>query len=326
MDASVPPVPPLPDDAHRTPAVAPVDVFTSPPTNLKDNKPLPPIRGAPVLDRASHESNTSSLVVIDPVSQMKGRSPSPEKQSIDRTGADSRFISHGKRRSMSVSDIDVQKMNLQSSPAPTLPPKDYDTHTTTNGPAWESTSSLSGILSDFKGVLSKLDPDPSSSLDLRDPCTPARRTAYSRPGCSGTRALDAPPPTDAKSPVLPPVPPSTPIVSLPTDSSTTSEGVSTRRPDMETVVPPRSSSLLTPARSRSGSNVAGTVGSPRVTALRYGSSPLKTKTYGTHMQSSYRDMSRLRAHHRPAASSSEPSLLPTGEDGLSRETSLSLGL
>lgn len=304
----MPPVPPLPDDAQRMPTVA-VDVFTSPLTNPKDNKPLPPIRGV-LVDRASHESNASSLVVIDPVSQM---SPSPENHSINRAGTESRFISHGKRRSMSVSDIDLQKMNLQSSPAPTLPPKDYDMHTTTNGQAWESSSSLSGILSDFKGVLSKLDPDPSSSLDLRDPCTPARRTTYSRPGSSGTRALNAPPSTDAKSPVSSSAPPSTPIVSLPTDSSA-SEGLSIR---MDTVVPPRSSSLLTPARSRSGSNVGGTVGSPRVTALRYGSSPLKTKSYGGHMQSSYRDMSRLRAHHRSAASSSEPSLLPTGEDGLS---------
>ncbi|KAL4078535.1 hypothetical protein V8B97DRAFT_1865722 [Scleroderma yunnanense] len=312
-DSFVPPVPPLPSDAQRTPVVPPADVFTGPPTNFKDNKPLPPIRGAPV-DRASNESDASSLVVIDPISRMKGHLPSPDKCSIDRTGTD-KFISHGKRRSMSVSDIDLQKMNLQSSPAPTLPPKDYDTNS--NGQAWESTSSLNGILSDFKGVLSKLDPNPSSSLDLRDPCTPARKTTYSRPNTSGTRALNVTP-TDMKSPILPSVPPSTPVVSLPTDLS--SEAITKPRLDMETVVPPRSSSLLTPARSRSGSNMGlAAAGSPRVTALRYGSSPLKTKSYGNHMQSCYRDMSRLRAHHRPTASNSEPSLLPTGEDGLSRE-------
>ena len=316
-DASVPPVPPLPDDAQRTPAVHPVDVFTSPPRN--SSKPLPPIRGAPI-DRASHESDTSSLVVVDPISRTKGQSPSPEKRSIDRTGTD-RFICHGKRRSMSVSDIDLQKINLQSSPPPTLPPKDYGTHTNTHRQAWESTSSLNGILSDFKGVLSKLDPDPSSSLDLHDPCTPARRTPHSLPSSSDTRALNIPQ-TDVKSPVLPSVP-STPTVSLPTDSSC--EVLSKGRADMETVVPPRSSSLLSPSRSRSGSNVGATVGSPRFTPLRYGSSPL-TKSYANHIQSSYRDMPRLRAHHRSTASSSEPSLLPTGEDGLSRETRSTLSL
>ncbi|KAL4074056.1 hypothetical protein J3A83DRAFT_4090639 [Scleroderma citrinum] len=163
-DSFVPPVPPLPSDAQRTPVVPPADVFTGPPTNFKDNKPLPPIRGAPV-DRASNESDASSLVVIDPISRMKGHLPSPDKCSIDRTGTD-KFISHGKRRSMSVSDIDLQKMNLQSSPAPTLPPKDYDTNS--NGQAWESTSSLNGILSDFKGLTARFSASSHQELTTAD--------------------------------------------------------------------------------------------------------------------------------------------------------------
>ncbi|KAI6033019.1 hypothetical protein F5J12DRAFT_712114 [Pisolithus orientalis] len=142
------PVPPLPSDvpAQRPPTAASVDIFTSPPTNPRNQKPLPPIRVAPI-DRASNESEASSLVVIDPISRMKVRTPSPEERSVNRPGAD-KFMGHGKRRSMSVNDVDIQKMDCQSSPPPALPPKGYDTNT--DDRAWDSNTSLSGILSDFR--------------------------------------------------------------------------------------------------------------------------------------------------------------------------------
>ncbi|KAI6000564.1 hypothetical protein EDD15DRAFT_2159814 [Pisolithus albus] len=201
-----PPVPPLPSVAKRPLTATSVDIFTSPPTNSRSQKPLPPIRVAPI-DRASNESEASSLVVIDPVSRMKVRTPSPEERPVSRSGAD-KIMGHVKRRSMSVSDVDLQK----SSPPPALPPKSYDTNT--NDPAWDSNSSLNGILSDFKGVLSKLDPGPASSLDLRDPCTPARKTTVIRPSSSGAYAQNVTQ-RDMKSPVVPSVPPSTPLNSDP---------------------------------------------------------------------------------------------------------------
>jgi len=220
---------------------------------------------------------------------------------------------------MSVSDINLQQLNVPSSPAPTLPPKDS---APTELQAWESSSSLHGILSDLKGVLSQLDPDSGSSLDLRDPSTPARRAAYARLKtqtpefrCQGD---------SLKSPVFPPVPPSTPIVTLPTQSSldfnTDIRPPSRGGLSVEPIVPPRTSSLQTPSRSRSGS---GALGSPRVTALRHGSSPLsgplRGKGYSNQMQSSYRDMSRLRVQHHSVASSSEPSLIPVIDDIRPRE-------
>ncbi|KAH7888837.1 hypothetical protein F5I97DRAFT_1804288 [Phlebopus sp. FC_14] len=207
FDSFAPPVPALPDDAQRTPMASPIiDVFTSPRMNSNHHKPLPPIRAGPI-DRASNDSDVSSLVVIDPITRLRGRTPSPDARSVDRPStSEGRFISHGKRRSMSVSDIDLQKAGLQSSPAPALPPKDYEP----GGQAWESSSSLHGILSDLKGVLSKLDPDSASSLDLQDPSTPARRQAFSRSNNVETRVSIASQ-SDAKSPVLPSVPPSTPI-------------------------------------------------------------------------------------------------------------------
>lgn len=252
------------------------------------------------------------------MSQTRDRTLSPGTR-LHKAKPEGRFISHNKRRSMSVSDINLQKINVPSSPAPTLPPKDS---APTEFQAWESSSSLHGILSDLKGVLSQLDPDSGSSLDLRDPSTPARRAAYTR---LKTQTPEFKYQGDlSKSPVLPPVPPSTPIVTLPTQSSlgsnTDMESPSRSGLSVEPIIPPRTSSLQTPSRSRSGS---GALGSQRATALRHGSSPLsgplRSKGYGSQMQSSYRDMSRLRVQHHSVASSSEPSLIPVVDDVRPRE-------
>lgn len=284
------------------------DIFTVPYTSSTDHKPLPPIHLGP----ASDASDDRSLVVTDPMSRPRDQTPSPEARarSNDKSKGEGRFISHTKRRSMSVSDIDLQKLvihNAPSSPAPTLPPKD--------GLAWESSTSLHGILSDFKGVLSQLDPDSGSSLDLRDPSTPTRRVAYTRPKTGDgqtpeSTSVRSQRVDSSKSPVLPPVPPSTPTITLPTRTSLDFDATDSSSPKgkVEPIVPPRTSSLQTPSRSVSGAP-------PRVAALRHGSSPLRYKGYGNQMQSSYRDMTRLRVQHNSAASSSEPSLLSPGDDG-----------
>ena len=275
------------------------------------------------MDRASNDSDVSSLVVVDPISRMKGRTPSPDERSVERplTG-DGKFIGHAKRRSMSVSDLDIFKFNVEPSPVPALPPKDHGVP----GQAWESSSSLHGILSDFKGVLSTLDPDAGSSLlDLRDPSMPGRR-AVSSPLFASSSQAPGLSQLDVKSPILPPVPPATPIVTLPTESSS-GFGTDQTSPSKdsliaEPIVPPRKSSLRTPVRSRSGSGphqqqqamgVSG-VGPPRVGQLKYGSSPLRYKGHGAQMPSSYRDASKLRVHHS-TASTSEPSLIQTNDDG-----------
>ncbi|KAG1869818.1 hypothetical protein C8R48DRAFT_791069 [Suillus tomentosus] len=309
VDSFAPPVPPLPDEAPRS-AVSPTpDAFASSYCGSTDHKPLPPIHLGPATD----DSDDRSLVVIDSMSQTRDRTLSPGTR-LHKAKPEGRFISHNKRRSMSVSDINLQKINVSSSPAPTLPPKDS---APTEFQAWESSSSLHGILSDLKGVLSQLDPDSGSSLDLRDPSTPARRAAYTR---LKTQTPEFKYQGDlSKSPVLPPVPPSTPIVTLPTQSSlgsnTDMESPSRSGLSVEPIIPPRTSSLQTPSRSRSGS---GALGSQRASALRHGSSPLsgplRSKGYGSQMQSSYRDMSRLRVQHHSVASSSEPSLIPVVDD------------
>ncbi|KAG8213666.1 hypothetical protein J3R82DRAFT_10361 [Butyriboletus roseoflavus] len=301
----IPPVPPLPGD------VQPSDISATSQPPPQSEKPLPPIHAGP-MDRASNDSDVSSLVVVDPISRMKGRTPSP----VERPLGEGRFPGHAKRRSMSVSDLDVFKLSVDSPPAPTLPSKDH---------AWESSTSLNGILSDLKGVLSTLDPDTGTSLlDLRDPSKPGRRatssplvaTAGQAPGWSQS---------DVKSPIFPPAPPTTPIVTRPTESSSGAgtDPTSPSRDSLipEPIVPPRTSSLRTPARTPSGSGPhhpqqqqqAMGLGSPRVPQFKHAPSPLRYKGYGSQMQSSYRDTPKLRVHHS-TASTSEPSLIPTNGD------------
>lgn len=328
FNSFVPPVPPLPGDVLSTPVLSPLaDVFTTPQPPPQSEKPLPPIQAGP-MDRASNDSDLSSLVVVDPISRMKGRTPSPDARSGGRPSGDGKFPGHAKRRSMSVSDLDIFKLSVESTPAPIIPPKD---HGVSDRHAWNSsTSSLHGILSDLKGVLSTLDPDTGSSLlDLRDPSKPARRAASSPLFASTAGQAPGSSQIDVKSPILPPVPPTTPLVSLSTESSSRRERERTSPSKdslmADTVVPPRTSSLRTPVRSRSGSGPhqhqqhqqqamgAGGLGSPRIVHPKYGPSPLRYKQYGSQMQSSYRDMSKLRVHHS-TASTSEPSLIPTNDD------------
>ena len=331
FNSFIPPVPPLPGDVQSTPVLSPLaDVFSTPQPPPQSEKPLPPIHAGP-MDRASNDSDVSSLVVVDPISRMKGRTPSPDQRSVERplTG-EGKFPGHAKRRSMSVSDLDVFKFTVESSPAPTLPPKD---HGVPDSQAWESSTSLHGILSDFKGVLSTLDPDTGSSLlDLRDPSMPGRRAASSPLFTTTGGQAPTLSQLDVKSPILPPVSLAAPVVSLPTESSSQRDQTSPSKDSLmaEPIVPPRKSSLRTPVRSRSGSGphqnhhqqyqqqqqqamgVAG-LASPRVAHPKHGPSPLRYKQYGNQMQSSYRDTSRLRVHHS-TASTSEPSLVPTNDE------------
>ncbi|KAH7923717.1 hypothetical protein BV22DRAFT_1196481 [Leucogyrophana mollusca] len=314
VDAFTPPVPPLPDDAWRTPPVtSPIaDVFTSPRLNSMDTKPLPPIHVMHSEDGSDDDSEERSIVVVDRINSACDRSPSPDTQAPRSSSDEGTFVSHVKRRSVSASEMDAQQAAGPSSPGPpVLPPKDHQE--IGESQTWES--SLHGILSDFQGVLSQLDPDSGSLLDLRDPSTPARRAAYSRHKAGDVKTSDLDAPADSKSPTLPPVPPSTPIVTLPTDSSLGSGSGHSSPLDpshIEPIVPPRTSSLTTPVRSRSG---PGPLGSPRVAALKHGSSPMRSRGYGNQMHSSYRDTSRLRVQTRSAACSSEPSLIPNGDDG-----------
>lgn len=305
MDAFTPPVPPLPQDEYYSRTTSPIaDVFTSHKGTSDTTKPLPPIQPS-IANAASEES----LVLVEQQSplQIKSRLPeSPVQERHLRPEQPQKISNHIKRRSMSVGEIEIKKAMTESSLATPLP---ATSKTTENGErkGWDTT--LNGILSEFEGELSQLDPI-SSSLELRDPSTPARRALLGR---SKTDGLVFPYTAheDHRTPTLTLQP--APIADEAAARSSSSSSAPRSSTSTEApIVPPRTSSL-TPTRSPSGSSQA----SSSRAALRHGPSPLRSRNgypQAGHNHSSSRDSMRLRMQHRSSASSSEPSLIPIGDD------------
>ncbi|EMD37830.1 CsMn39, partial [Gelatoporia subvermispora B] len=303
MDAFAPPVPPLPKDVQREvqeskprPSVQTdvSDVFSSASGTSDKSKPLPAIRNS-VLYSDADCSDEQSLVMVEPP---RDGSPSPTTTVKGKSPRNSRVTARNKRRSMSVSDADIKRVLAAGSSSGPLrisndgkPPDVWD-------------PSLNGILSEFKGQLSQLDPISASSLDLRDPSTPSRRLQLNtRANTSLPLHLNTPtvtlhPAGGEDDSILN-------AVLSPRDSSS-SDGP---------IVPPRVSSLHTPLRSRSGSSAASQTRvpslkyGPRTPSFRNGASPV------SHSHSASRDANRLRVQPRSTASSSEPSLIPEPVDG-----------
>ncbi|KAF7793825.1 hypothetical protein EIP86_004946 [Pleurotus ostreatoroseus] len=309
FDAFPPPVPPLPNAHSRGREfqnVADAQVFSRPSISSNVEKPLPEINSeesSPVFDDSDDDQ---SVVLVPP---RAARTPSPTA-TVTHDTAHSGTISQtrNKRRSMSVSDVDLKRVMAASSSTSPLPRASESSDS-----GWHST--LSGIIKDFKGEFLQLDRI-STSFDLPDPYTPVRR-----PGSSGRSKSDNTVPTagaeapyaGAASSSSVPVP--TPSVTIHaesgTDESLPSSPVKTARHL------PRGDALASPLRSRSGS---GSVPQPqpRVSGLRYGPrSPVNRSaiTSMTYIPSSTRESDRLRVQHRSTASSSEPSLIPVHDEG-----------
>jgi hypothetical protein len=224
-----------------------------------------------------------------------------------------------------------------SSTAPP-PPNSKNLQRNEESPPWDS--GLHGILRDFKGELSQLDPISRSSLNLRDPSTPVKRGPTRRSNTdsvmfSDNRNMQGQPSS------MPSVgPPTTPLLTLqlasePEPSSLDPEA-SPRTPKNSQVeapiVPPRSSSLGAPVQTPSSSSSAKV--SPFQLASRHTSIPVRSagsnsvggsSSRRVHGHSSSRDLAQLRVHHR-SASSSEPSLIPVGDEGRMRDQRRSIRL
>lgn len=206
------------------------------------------------------------------------RTPSPDSQRLRTSVGDTPTITSNKRRSVSVGDKEL-KMMMAGSPNGNMeetPTKAGDT-------------TMNGILSDFKGELSSLDPTPT--LDLVVPSTPSRPVLSPRLKTDGfiydKRSESRGSPTSSRrSSTVPP----TPILQVPDNSEPSSPSA---------MIPPRFSSLQsTPSRS-----------SP---VPRPGGSPLRTRnTAPFYIPQNQRG---LRILHRSAASSSEPSLIPVNNE------------
>ncbi|EPQ57047.1 hypothetical protein GLOTRDRAFT_120407 [Gloeophyllum trabeum ATCC 11539] len=332
-DLSSLPVPALPKELRRAQVASPInDVFTeSRPSTSDPNKPLPPISQADLLGASAvNESDDHSMVIIDPSSAHRSRSPSPERTIKSRTPpAANRSSRHSKRRSMSVGEAELRQAMAQGSTPTTLPTvKDKNSE---DGLGWDT--SLYGMLTDFRGELSHL--DSHTSLDLKDPTTPAKRaSALARSKTEQANMARASTETERPHPKQAsswPLRLDTPAVTLDTpalDTPTLTLEPASRSHSNPLVTSPvhrssadsanspsRSGSLASPVRSssRSGSNP---IGARPTQSPRYGPRVARSRDSSLassllqHAQSSSRDSSRLRSHHKSSASSSEPSLVP----------------
>ncbi|GJE94948.1 PH and SEC7 domain-containing protein [Phanerochaete sordida] len=289
----VPPVPPLPQ-AHREPAKSfESDVFSSPSSSLDLHKPLPEISPDPndtdsdteIEDTVDH---SMSMVVVKP----RARTPSPTGTvTHDTVKASSVAPTRNKRRSMSVSDVDLKRVMSAGSTSSAMPRPSMSSHLSRDS----GSSDWNSIMTDFKGELLQLDPISTALLDLKDPSTQSRKRLSVRSHSdnaiptSSQAAADRPQPKHSSTePNL--AQPPTPTLTL-------------QQPSLEKM-------NASPIRARSGS--ASNAGSPRVPGIRHGPrSPVRSAvTSLTYIPSPIRDENRLRVQHRSTASSSEPSLVP----------------
>ncbi|KAI0930571.1 hypothetical protein AcV5_007248 [Taiwanofungus camphoratus] len=319
IDAFTPPVPPLPPKQDfMQPKLDMSDVFSSPSSVPDAKKDFPYIGSGRRVSEASGTSDQSAVLVSEITG--RSRSPSPTTTVKQRSSKHVRVASRSKRRSMSVSDVDLKKVMAAGSSSGRL---SGEGSRTDNFLGWDS--ALKGIISDFKGELSQLDPISVSPLDLRDPSTPPRRStlavrALSENVTTRTSSLRPLPKPVASLPSRLPTPRVTlqpvsgaeesilnAVLSSPTETSpTTSEGP---------IITPRNTSLHTPLRPRLGSNA---MGPPRTPSLQHGPRSPTSRNGGsrlTHNHSSSKDSNRLRVQHRSTASNSEPSLVPGRGDG-----------
>ncbi|KAM6502301.1 hypothetical protein JOM56_002278 [Amanita muscaria] len=155
---------------------------------------------------------------------------------------------------------------------------------------------LHGIIDDFKGQLSSLDPTNLATFDLRDPSTPARRLM--RPKVNAANLLEAK--EDPGGDGFKQSASCKEQLQLYNPAESDENGVKLVVPSP--IVPPRLSSLKIPPRSP----VPHTY---RARTADDASSPFKTWNEATGIT---RDTNRSRVMHRPTASNSEPSLVAVG--------------
>ena len=289
MDAFTPPTshhplprPPLP--VPGAPMLSPIaDVFSNTPTSPtspRTRKPLPP---GPVLQHTEDTEDLPTVVVKKPRALPKiPISPSTTT-----------------RMSLNVPEADDK---VTASPAPIADAVAGDHKLKENAAGWED-NSLHGLLDVFKGELSTLDPVSPASLDLRDPSTPARKLSYQSQAndlvlsAHENQGSDVGGERDEGARSSP--------ISVPATASRSVEQEDKSAP--AAIIPPRSSSLQSPVYSiGSGSHATSSrQASYQLTPLRLRTGPAAAVSPGKH----------LRAAHRSSASSSEPSLIPTSDDG-----------
>ncbi|KAI0341994.1 hypothetical protein BDW22DRAFT_1484877 [Trametopsis cervina] len=275
-----PPVPPLPDLPRRVSSQTIDDVFSTPASTPDFQKPLPQIQHDDS-DTEIEDFDDRSMVVVQP----RARTPSPTSTVTHHDPGGTIVPKRNKRRSMSVSDVDLKRVMAASSSATPMPRPAGHSSKEGSGSGSDWNRSLSGIITDFKGELMQLELNPiSTSLDLKDPSTPARK----RPISNRAHSEEHPSPDRPSTKHAASLP-------LPTVYTSSVESSPAQRERDET-------GHESPLRSPQISQI------PRPPVLRYG--PRSPGARNTLMASPVRDNNRLQVHHRSSASSSEPSLIP----------------
>lgn len=284
MDAFTPPTPPLP----------PVPV---PPLPAAAERRAPPMLSS-VTDVFSTTTNTAPRPEVS-----KPLPPGPVPRYSEKLEDQPKIVikkpralpaipvspNATKRRSMSVGNAGDQLT------APPMPVANFVTdHRPKEKAEWE------GLLDVFKGELSTLDPVSPASLDLRDPSTPARQISHR----SRTKGL-----------VLSPCEIQDGGDSGgERDESVKSSAAVFQRIEQEdgaapvAIIPPRSSSLQSPI----GSGLPHTASSRQVNNTL---TPLRSRSGPSMVAISASPSKHLRVLPSSTASSSEPSLVPTLDEG-----------
>ena len=290
FDAFPPPVPPLPKE-HRGGSGRSIDtdVFTSPSSSMDLQKPLPDI----MPDANDTDSDTEIEDTVDHsmvIVPSRARSPSPTGTvTHDTVKSGTVLAKRNKRRSMSVSDVDLKRVMSASSSSSPLPRASISSRES-EGSDWNS------IMTDFKGELLQLEPISAALLDLKDPSTPARRRPLSvRSQSDNVLASHS-------------------HEDRPAPKHSATEPHLSGAPTLTLQQPSLEHMNGSPLRTRSGS--ASNAISPRAPGLRFGPrSPVRSAvTSLTYIPSPSRDADRLRVQHRSTASSSEPSLVPIRDE------------
>jgi PH/SEC7 domain-containing protein len=253
----------------------------------------------------------------------------PEKNRLSE--GSSKVSGHIKKRSLSVGDMQLRNA-LTATSSNTPPPASKDAQRREETPGWDSR--FNGIMSDFKGELSQLDPTSSSALDLRDPSTPSRQRSF--PGSKTNHLFFSHNEINQDGRQRPSIYTPSPAPTLTLDLASDVEELDVTS-DTESRTPRTSTTEATSAPPRTPALASSSTsnGSTRMALSRRGSSQLNSRhsnpftnlsSRGIHGHSSSRDLGRLRVQHRSAASSSEPSLIPTGDGASVREQSLSIRL
>ena len=296
-----PPVPPKPTDS-ASPAVLPASEAL--PTSPKLN----PVRDTPVTLKSlplESEANVKgrSEPPLTAVERELPRSPERAFHTHDATPPSK---AHGKRRSMSVGEVDLKKAaanaTLTTLPSP-MGPREKRSE---DSVGWDST--IRGIFSDFGKEPSQLYHDPA--LTLRVPpvssqLTPRLRMRSAEQTTTATAQPDirqmasSPPPVVKPNPTIVAHAPDTDGMSILGETMETSE----------TSVSPRPPPLFTGTSMRALSYSQRSFPSA-------GSRPLGPRSASSaHTPSGSRE--RLLVHPRPVASTSEPSLLPPNGSAIS---------